>query len=83
MKQCAGAVTVAYCHGYMMNGILMALDGQFDTVTSDTMRAFWKFHAENKVDNCDVHRFDVDGDTVTYNKAPAPQRKSAGPSFND
>lgn len=84
MKKCDGKITVAYCHGYMINGILMALDGQFDTVTPDTMRAFWKFHAENRVDNCQVFKFDVDGDKVTYDKAPAaPVRKPSGPALND
>jgi broad specificity phosphatase PhoE len=78
-------VTVAYCHGYMINGILMALDGKFDTVTPDTMRAFWKFHAENRVDNCEVFTFAVDGGKVSYlgKSGERPASSITPPRLND
>lgn len=85
IRTAEGPVTIAYCHGYMMNGILMALDGRFDKVDGSTMKAFWDFHAEHKVNNCDVFRFDVEDGKVTYVPASgnAPQKKPKGPAFND
>ena len=81
MKKCEGALTVAFCHGYVMNGIRCLLEGRFDKVDADTMRDFWQYHKTHKIENCATLEFEVDADSVTLvtKPAPAPVRKPKKP----
>ena len=81
MKDVEGDTVVVFCHGYVMNCIRYLVEGRFDEgVTPKGMLAFWDYHAENKIENCEVMEFDVDGDKVSLVKKPPqprPARKKA------
>lgn len=66
MKKSTYAHSVAFCHGYFMKGLVLALDGHFDTVDGSAMAKFQSFHKEMPLDNCGVVRFTVEGETVRY-----------------
>jgi broad specificity phosphatase PhoE len=77
MKSVEGDTVLVFCHGYTMNCIRYILEGKFDEgVTGKNMLAFWDYHAENKIENCETMEFAVDGDKVSLVKRPpAPPRK--------
>jgi 2,3-bisphosphoglycerate-dependent phosphoglycerate mutase len=70
MKKCDGDLTLAFSHGYFMNGIRFLLKGGFEKVDSDTMRDFWTYHTTHKIENCASMEFEVDGDKVTLAERP-------------
>lgn len=83
MKDAPGNNVIVFCHGYTMNCIRYLLEGKFDEgVTPQSMLDFWDYHAMNKIDNCEILEFDVDGDKVSLAKKTAPPRakskKNAG-----
>lgn len=72
MKKCDGDLTLAFSHGYLMNGIRFLLKGGFEKIDSDTMRDFWNYHSTHKIENCATMEFDVEGDKVTLAATPKP-----------
>lgn len=70
MKKCDEGLTVAFSHGYLMNGIRFLLKGGFEKVDADTMRDFWNYHTTHKIENCATLEFDVENDKVTLVERP-------------
>ncbi len=52
-------ITAAFSHGHFTRGVLHTLQGNFDTVTPDTMRNFWQDHHANPIPNCTRYVFAV------------------------
>lgn len=52
-------ITAAFSHGHFTRGVLHALQGNFDTVTPDTMTRFWQDHHANPIPNCTRYVFAV------------------------
>jgi broad specificity phosphatase PhoE len=75
MKNTEADAVLVFCHGYTMNCLRYILEGKLDGgVTPQNMFAFWDYHAEQKIDNCDMLEFNVDGDKVSLAKTPPPPR---------
>ncbi len=57
-------ITAAFSHGHFTRGILHALQGNFDTVTPETMTRFWNDHHANPIPNCTRYVFAVGDGSV-------------------
>lgn len=66
MRQSHHTRSVVFCHGYFMKGLMLAVDGHFSVVDSDTMHRFYAFNKSMPLDNCGVVRFIAQGETVSY-----------------
>jgi broad specificity phosphatase PhoE len=79
MKDVEADTVLVFCHGYTMNCLRYILEGKLDGgVTPQNMFAFWDYHAEQKIDNCDTLEFRVDGDKVSLVTTPPPPPRPAG-----
>ncbi len=78
VKTCPAPFAIAFCHGYMMRGILFALEGRFDVITGATMAAFWHTHRTNKIHNCAYLDFETDGQTLRLNSHDLPVQNLDG-----
>ena len=77
MKDAPGDTVLVFCHGYTMNCIRYLLEGNFDQgVTPKAMLAFWDYHADNKIENCDIMEFNVESDKVSLAKKSPPARRA-------
>lgn len=85
MKKCDDGLTVAFSHGYLMNGIRFLLKGGFEKTDSDTMRDFWTYHKTHKIENCATLEFEVEGNKVSLVETakPAQPRKPHRPFILD
>ena len=66
MRQSPHRRSMAFCHGFFMKGLMLAVDGHFTAVNSDTMRRFYTFNQSVTVDNCGIIRFAIQGDAISY-----------------
>lgn len=66
IKQNQHQHSIAFCHGYFMKGLALALDGHFDDVSHTTMALFNDFHHRQPLDNCAVLRLRINNDSITY-----------------
>lgn len=69
MKQCQEGLTVAFSHGYFINGLLLCLQGGFQNMGPEAMAGFLQHHRTNRIDNCALFEFTVTNDAgVVFDK---------------
>ena len=69
--------SIAFCHGYFMKGLVLALDGHFDEVSDKTMALFNEFHHRQPLDNCAVLRLHINDDQIAYTFDASDTRHAA------
>lgn len=83
MQQSPHARVVAFCHGFFIKGLMLAIDGHFTQTNSTTMQTFQELHKTVRVDNCDVVRFVIEGDRIRYHYDNAVAATSPSPLRTD